>query len=207
MKGLGIFGIVSLLLIAVLGVYSCTILQEYEGVQKKIQQDFVDAAARLQSLPESELPATTPAPLFESWLEIREIVTKVMNEGLADTKAITNLLVRRVRNDALKTLATELEERKIGFQQYCSLQRRFHSWVARPEQEKLRAAWMEKVRVARPPEPFALPDPAKTISKEELALLAKNEARLIESMQADKLTKLLELIETGDKLTAEPVEE
>ena len=54
---------------------------------------------------------------------------------------------------------------------------------------------------------FPLPDPAKSISKEELALLAKNEARLIESMQADKLTQLLELIEKGDKLTAEPVEE
>ncbi|MHC4938321.1 MAG: hypothetical protein ACYTHK_05075 [Planctomycetota bacterium] len=207
MKSLGIFGTVSLLLIVVLGVYSCTILQEFDAVQKKIQQDFVEAADKLQSLPERKAPAAFSAELFESWLQVRERIAKLMIEGLSDTKAITNLLVRRVRNDALKALADELEQREMGFGEYCALQRRWRSIVALPENQKLQEAWNETVRVARPPEPFTLPEPAKDTTKLEKELVKKNEQRLIDSMEADRLTKLLELIEEGKKLTAEPVEE
>ncbi|MHC4848371.1 MAG: hypothetical protein ACYTEG_07940 [Planctomycetota bacterium] len=207
MKSLGVFGLVSLGLVLLLGIYSCTILTEYDAVQKKIQQDFVDAAAKLQSMPKKQAPKTFSAAQFESWLQVREIVANVMTEGLKDTKAITNLLVRRVRNDALKSLAAELEQRKMVFTEYCDLQRRWHSFVARPEYGKLKEAWDKEVRVARPPEPFALPEPAKQVTPLEQELIKNNEARLLATLQADRLTKLLDLIEEGGELTEEPVEE
>lgn len=201
MRSLGIFGIVSLLLIVVLGVYSCTILQQFEEVEARIRRDYVAAAEALRALPSPETPAAFTAAKFEAWLETREALTQVMAEGLKDRKAITSLLVRRVRNDALESLATSLRERKMGFSEYCALQRRWRALVARGEQKTLRAAWDEKVRVASSPDPLALPEPAANITEFERKALKTHEARLIASLPADTLTVLLEKIEADEPLT------
>ena len=200
MKSLGIFGIVSLLLVVILGVYSCTILQQYEEVETRIRNDYVEAAQALQELSSPDAPPVFTASNFERWLEIRESLASVMAEGLADKKAITNLLVRRVRNDALQALAIALRGHEMGFHEYCSLQRRWRALVARPEQRELREAWNEKVRVASSPDPLALPEPAADISKFEQESLNTNTKRLIDTMSADTLTVLLEKIEAKEPL-------
>jgi len=192
-RSLGIFGLVSLILVVVLGVYSCTILKQIEEVEKNLQDDYVAAAVSLRMLESRE-----EKPKLDEWLRVRWRVTAVLEEGLKDKESITNLRVRRVRNDALEELAAALREEKIGFARYNELQRRWRALLARPEQAELKATWDKRVRVAESPDPLALPEPAKTVTDAEKKLLAEEKERLAATMEADKLTVLLEKIEAGE---------
>ena len=209
MKTLGIFGLVSLGLILSLVFYSCTILQEYEAVEYKINQDYIDVDEALRASP----PRTegSPAPFteqsFGKWLAAREAVTKTMKEGLDDPDAITTLLVRRVRNDALKTLHESIVEQGLDLWLYNRMAFRWRSLIARAEFDALRKAWAKDVRVASRPDPLPLEEPAQDITDVERSLLKKYEARLIASLSADQLTVLLELIAAGQGPSADRPEQ
>ena len=198
MKSLGVFGIISALLIGILGVYSCTVLRQFNEVKRKLQEDYVAAVEALQAIPAKKPPREFDKALFEKWLDARRAIAAVMEEGFKDKDSITNLKVKRVRNDSLKALADSLEGSGLSFVAYCELQRRWRSIIARPEYERFRKAWNEKVRVASEPEPLPLREPAAKLTAAEPELLATHEQALLDTLEADRLTVLLEKIEAGE---------
>ena len=188
-------------LILSLVFYSCTILKEYEVVELKIQQDYIDVAAALRG--EGAVVEIKPVPFtketFEKWLNVRDAVAESLDVGFADRKATAPLLQRRVRNDALKSLQETLTAQQLSFAAYNNASMRWRSLIARPEFPTLHEAWGKEVRVASSPVPLPLEEPAADITELERSLLKESEARLIKTLSADKLTVLAELIASTEE--------
>ncbi len=203
MKGLGVFGLISLLLVSVLGLYSCTFMREFEAVEREIQDDYVATATTLRGIAsKTEIASDTPyhfaARAFDAWLTVREQVAAMLQEPMPIDQPATNIQLRRLRNRILKQLAESLPIQKLGFAEYCAISKRWQAILARPQFTKMQEEWNRRVRVSSDPNPLPLPPPAKDATKDELALVTLNSVRLVASLEADKLTKLLERILGGE---------
>ena len=199
MKGLGVFGLISLLLVTVLGLYSCTIMQEFEAVEREIQDDYLAAGDALRAIKgkteiASDAPFQFKAREFDAWLAVREPVAGMLQAPIPKNQPATNIQLRRLRNRILNTIAASLPTHNLSFAEYCAISKRWQAILARPEFAKLQEEWNQRVRVSSDPNPLPLPAPATDATKEELSLVTTNSVRLAASLEADKLTKLLETI-------------
>jgi len=207
-RKLGVFGLVSALMLAALVTYSCTFLKEFEAANKKIQDDYVAAVAALRAtnLPKSAVVPKLEAKRFTAWLAIRKPLAAIWSEGLGDHKIVPVLLQRRLRNDSMSRLAEELNERSMSLDQYCAYAARWRAMLDLPEFRDLRTEWTKTVRTKNEPNGLPLPGPPTDATKAELALMRANKAALRETMPADLLTVILELVQTLDTQGPEPTQ-
>jgi len=200
-KHIGIFALVTLALLTALMIYSLTILGEYEEFDKSLSDDYVAAAKRLQELDaQFPLPATRTmdAKRFVVWLESRTSLAELLEARFADKEKLSQLQVRKTRNLALEHLLDSLDARSMGISEYCAISARWRAILARKEFAELQVQWRKVVRTKSNPEGMELPPPATDAKPEELALVKKNASRLQATMEADKLSILLDLIAGGE---------
>jgi hypothetical protein len=196
MKGLGVFGLISLLLIAVLGLYSCTIMKEFKAVEREIQEDYQSVEIRLRAIEGKKKVAIGSAfrlnaNSFDSWLAVRQPMAAALQEPFDQKHPATNIQLRRLRNRVLNQLADALPAQDLGFAEYCAISTRWQALLARPEFSNLQEAWNKRVRVESDPNPLPLPPPAMDATKLELQLITTNAVHLAASLEADKMTRLL----------------
>ncbi|MHC4954044.1 MAG: hypothetical protein ACYTGZ_09150 [Planctomycetota bacterium] len=211
MKKLGVFALVSFLMLAALVAYSCSFLKEFEEANKKIQEDYVAAVEALRATnangpKEAKVQPRLEAKRFAQWLEVRKPVAAIWTDGLKDQKLVPVLLQRRLRNNSMARLAEELDERSMTLRQYRADTKRWHALLALPEFRELKKEWKETVRTKSEPDGLPLPDAPKDATKAELDLIRKSRAELQKTLRADLLTVVLEMIESREGQAPEPTQ-
>lgn len=202
MKGLGVFGLICLLLVGVLGMYSCTILKEFQAVEGEIQDDYLAVESRLRTIegPKKFEPGTAVhlnARSFDAWLAVRQPMAAALQESFPQDQPATDIQLRRLRNRVLQQLADALPKHQLGFAEFCAISTRWQAILARSEFSELQEEWNRRVRVSNDPMPLPLPPPATDATKEEIQLIKSNSVHLAASLEADKMTRLLNLILGG----------
>ncbi|MEM8883433.1 MAG: hypothetical protein AAGD14_05160 [Planctomycetota bacterium] len=199
MKGLAIFGLVSLLIVSSLSVYSCAILEDYDRAEKDQQDKFLAAKAALEATgaPKESAEGKPLRPdRFALWMQARDPVATIWQDGIRDQKVITILMVRRLRNETMQTLADQLAATGLSFVEYNQISRRFRALLAMKQHADLRNAWKDTVRTQNEPEGIELPKPAANATEAEHALLKTHDKALRAQFHADLLTRQLEIIES-----------
>ena len=201
MKKLGVFAGVTLALLVALMVYALVILGQYSDLEETLAEDYVAASTKLQEL-DKRFPdpnaKTIDAKRFAVWLEARGGMAELLTEAFKDPEKVSGFQVRKTRNKALARLADLLDQRSMGIGEYDAISTRWHTILARPEFTAAQDKWRAIVRTQSTPEGMPLPEPAKDATPEELALIRKHLARLIETMDADKLSILIGMIARGE---------
>jgi len=200
-KKIGIFALVTLVMLLALVLYAVTVLGQYEDLEKKLSDDYVTAAKSLQELDQlfpNPAAGSLDEKRFVPWMEAREILAGLLKERFEKPKSVTRLQVRETRNMALAKLAETLDHRSMGISEYCAISARWRAILARDEFKDLQNDWRQIVRTQSTPEGMSLPEAAADAKPDEIALIKKHAAQLLATMDADKLSILLDLIAGGE---------
>lgn len=206
MKKIGVFAGVTLAMLVALLVYAVTILGQYDDLEKSLAEDYAEAATKLQEL-DSKFPNPAAKTLdprrYPAWMESRTGMADLLAERFKDPKKVSGFQVRKTRNVALAMLAELLDQRSMGVGEYCAIAARWRAILALPEFKAAQAKWRAIVRTQSMLEGMPLPAPAADATPEELALIRKSLPQLIATMDADKLTILLDRIAAGETPSSE----
>jgi len=203
MKNLLILGVVAVVLVGGLSLYALRLFKEVEQQRAEVEAEHQASVAALRALDdrfpfEAKGPALDPAR-FTTWLDVRIRTARTLDERLQEaTGQESSLHGRRTVVAVLDSLASELEEKRMGLKEYLFISRRWQALLARGEHRELTAAWDREVRTFKDGKVLPLPDPAKDATEKERELLTRYTRPLQESLHADLLVAKLESIEAGE---------
>lgn len=192
-------GIVAIVIVGGLGIYSLRVLGEAAQRAKELQEAYEAATKALLQTDElfPHAPEQHLDPLrFPAWLEARRAVAAEVASRVAEPSS-NDFHTRETINDLLVFLRSELIERKMSLAEYREIAERWRELLALPAFGDLQKSWRTRTATKKQPDGLPLPPPATDAQEKEIEQIKRYERNLLDSMDADLLGPLLDEIGKG----------
>jgi hypothetical protein len=199
MRKLLIVSVVGVLIVAGTALFAAKTIGDFAQKDEALRKVLEQRAAALREtdrlFPYQPRPTLDPAR-FPAWLEVRQAVARKF-EARFHEYSRNRFHALRTRNELLKILRVQLEEKRMSLLEYRTTAARWRALLGRREFPGLQAAWRATVTTTEHSNGLPLPDPATDATKKELELVRRYARLLEESMYADLLDPRLDALSYG----------